>query len=866
MTNPNFLQFLRNISNPSLVELEENPKYQDLLAAIADMFETVYQFAQDIKITRAYDIIDEGTPINILNLIAEYLDTEHFKDTLAVLMRLWQEKFAPYACKEDREYIKVEDDYVTLYNHKIWLDGEKYIYDPIEFTKNEIIKTFIFFTKNSGQLHKSKGVKALLQRLMEFYGPVNCIDASFTDIKEHQRDDEKNLRFRYMSSLKSAVEEEDLFKNDITKVDFVYRKNPKVDNDERVISKVNWDYLGMGEDELYKLEDIYTQTRKEDFYKLPITQYLEFNKHKICVAGFRVFISEKGRQDWYILSYATEVRKIGDKFIAIFGNGSVRIYQDDMSIYKIEDDRVIHEYDKPTPIEIFGYENDFLNRIEFIPNICNMEDRFGEYFDNKIYYISKLEEEDEINYSLRRIRYDEDYNRIFEDTIIETLSISNDKTLQTETNPKKKLIFIKDLWLKLYEDDAQAFDFNSINPYYDVIFTFVIRYEDFAEVDGRFTNESHHVLCYGRDTHLHNSKEHHWWYTSIAPLDCSLLYKHCLVQRNPNDDLLRELNGLIYNEHSENIEAVLDLIYPQEKFFVGDEGRYSTTYLDHKLLVIQKDIFDYPEEDDEGFEPTIMSDYEKSGGIFQIPLSKIILPISKCCDILDIQFNTIHKFGIDPLVLIFYVSEGKHYIRSLKMDGYYRNHNEFNVELVMKDFPTRGAVFRPYNIDLTDRHIIVFTNYPRINRTIAVVLDNVDHILPLGTQTHDMNPTYDPNIAETMRLSQPDFKRAERISYETESGRKVESIHILKDEKDEGTLEPTFDKLLRRYKPINISTSGMMPIFDIGRMNQLIDEDTRELMDAKKREIQYYYTDELFNDFATLNIQDEFSLIIIEHS
>ena len=105
MSDINFYEFFKDITNQSLTPLQANPAYDDLLSGIANLFDTVYQRAIDVKIGPQLELDadtdfqkylneNEGTVVKdvILEVIAEYLDTIHFKDTIAILIRLYEER------------------------------------------------------------------------------------------------------------------------------------------------------------------------------------------------------------------------------------------------------------------------------------------------------------------------------------------------------------------------------------------------------------------------------------------------------------------------------------------------------------------------------------------------------------------------------------------------------------------------------------------------------------------------------------------------------------------------------------------------------------------------------------------------------
>ena len=109
-----FLTFLQDISNQYIDELLDNPRYTDLLSGIANMFNTLYRRVQEINILNTLDITSDRDftkyiagnmktvspgvtkPYNdvLLEQVAIYLNTDHFKETVAELMRLWQLRFS----------------------------------------------------------------------------------------------------------------------------------------------------------------------------------------------------------------------------------------------------------------------------------------------------------------------------------------------------------------------------------------------------------------------------------------------------------------------------------------------------------------------------------------------------------------------------------------------------------------------------------------------------------------------------------------------------------------------------------------------------------------------------------------------------
>ena len=344
-----FKDFIYNGVNKSIDPLEDNPKFDVVVSAIADMFHKLYQRVYDIKITNTTDIFSDsdfqkflannasgdGTILKdiFLEHVSVYLNTDHFKETVARMMNLWQDRF----------------------NHG---------FDESKFTEDHIIPTFKYFTRFAGDLHKTKGAITLLERLFDFYGPVNDDEKSFDGVKEHDREDPYGFRFDMFSSVRIAIE------------------------DKIFLKRYQTLYDACGE------EDLGNDYEIDQFVK-----YEEMNTHKFVIVKFKshgshLFASKKEREDWHHLGLADDIHKITETWFVIIQGTEAKVFKDSQEFID-EDFSYKNTSEYYTPVKTFS-------DVKFVPKVINIKDEFNEYFYGNFWYI----ENDGFDMYLARLRHD----------------------------------------------------------------------------------------------------------------------------------------------------------------------------------------------------------------------------------------------------------------------------------------------------------------------------------------------------------------------------------------------------------------------------------------------------------------------------
>lgn len=515
MSDINFYEFLKNSTNQSLAPLQANPAYDDLVSGIANLFQTVYQRAIDVKIGPQLDINantdfqkylneNDGTVVKdiILEKIAEYLDTSHFKDTIAILIRLYEER-----------NLGTEIPNLDI------------------FVANHIIPSFKFFTINAGTLHKSKGIKTLLESLFEFYSPTDPSIRMFDGINEKDELDEKGTRLNRYTSYRIGINE--------------------------LLLKQNYSDLSN--------------------IKLNIISYLELNTKKLVVAektnGYKyVFISDKQREDWWIVdSNISKLIKMDEDYFAIYKNNSISVYSDSSNIY---DDNFI--FVSPSVIES-------VEDVVFIPKVINIEDKFNQYHNGVLYYVEYVEYTDTTDtipsvpyvYNLKRLRNLND-NIIIED-IKPKLGISFDpyyKYEDIDTYPKiSQYISFDYLWLNFYDKSATAYDFDIRDV--DIVYSYIMEYKYEDNTGGSVEVKTSNFLTVARDGYNYDYENSVFQRRPLSTIEINLKDKYILQERVLSKFLETEMKKIISN-NIKDILSVMDL------FFIKENTSYSQEYFTNK--------------------------------------------------------------------------------------------------------------------------------------------------------------------------------------------------------------------------------------------------------------------------------------------
>lgn len=802
----NFYEFLKDATNQSLVFLQDNPQYDDVLRALSDMFEKLYTRVQDIKVTNSLDIDgsndfqkylndNDGTVVSefVLEYAAKYLDTDHFKDTIALLMRQFKE----------RE-----------------VGGE--IPNLDEFISDEIIPSFKFFTMNAGDLHKSKGVKSLIERIFEFYSPASSYEKMFDGVVEWDTEDKYDKRINNFSSYRVGISGEILLGN---------YEFPSANN---------------------------------------IIKFIELSNHKLVLTSENVFISKKEREDWWIVDAADDLFKIDDDWFAIKQGTTLLFYKDDVEIYNSN-----YEYVTPTPEDV--YEN-----VEWTPTVINIKDSLNQYQNHNLYFVEKIANEDtfvDFEYNLIRFHSDSIRGTYKFQEIKHGLGISYDELAYSGRVDYPKIIqyiSLDYIWIDLYDDGDDEYVFDSVDT--KLVYSYVAEFQH-KQPDGLggFVYPVNKFLLVARDGYNYDPITNGFYYNIVEKLDNDIVDKYVLQERVLTSILDEELKRSTSSELSE-IETVFDLFVPMEENISeysyynmqgywdvssGAEPTYSelnhgdywlvdvagdfnlngltnwkiddvivwngnfnhweknneildltdavvSNYkLGHTLIALDKREFDYVDENDN----SMVTPFEQSGGMYMIKLSDIDLNISSFSNLISSDTNAIETFGDDPFVLYSYTDKDDGRVKIIIIPM-----NTFSKDVIVSDI-TRSLDKYPYvnsknvisDIQFTDKHIIVYASDSK-NSTIgtyAIIMENMGYNLPLGIRTNVMNVKYDVDLRPLTRENQPFYR------LEDENGDLIEDEEV-----------SAFQATLKRYTPISSVSENLAAFVDMGYTDQKIEDDS----------------------------------------
>ena len=495
-----FLTFLKNNSNESLSQIQDSPQYEDILASVADVFSKLYQRTQEIRLL---NIIDDnysndfqgqlnnnnGQVYNdvIFKHITEYLDTSHFKDTVAKMIRLW----------EERE-----------------VGGQ--IPDLAQFIEDHIIPSFRFFTKNAGDLHKSKGVKELLLRLFEFYDQVENPQRSFNDIIEHDREDPRAFRLSRFSSIRTAASEE--------------------------IVTSNYKDIGAFDD-------------------VPITKYLETTSNKLVIVGDFLFISEKDREDYHMVDAAEAVYLIGNEFFAVRQDDELIVYSDPTTLYDSNFEFVM-------PVSVLT-----VPEVGFVPKVINITDVNGQYHENVLYYIEFTEQDAapfDKRFNLKRLVANNDFGTILNETVLDRLGIGCSELYYGLEPPLIQDITSVDyIYLDFHPntpDPLYTFDEREVRVVYTFTFDYLYKVNEVFKIDN--------FLAIARDGYYYDHINNEFNFTilnrEVPTIGANILDKYILTERILTTEFKSDIEDYVQRP----VRTVFDLFIP-EKVTVDVEANYS---------------------------------------------------------------------------------------------------------------------------------------------------------------------------------------------------------------------------------------------------------------------------------------------------
>jgi len=800
----NFYEFLKDATNPSLVFLQDNAQYDDVLQALAEMFEKLYLRVQEIKVTNSMDIqrssdfqkylnTNDGTvQIDfILEYAAKYLDTDHFKDTVALLIRQYRE----------REVGGVIPN----------LDV---------FVRDEIIPSFKFFTLNAGDLHKSKGVKGLVERIFEFYGPTATYEKMFDGVAEYDDADQRGLRLERYTSFRVSISEDILLNN-------------------------------------YPLMS-----------GIIISEFMELDTHKFVLASGYVFISRKDRDDWWIVDSGVDsIHKVDETYFVLRQGSVLSFYSDTINLYD-------SSFDYVTPTPETTREN-----VEFIPQVINISDPLNEYHAHNLYFVEKVENSDtfsDFEYNLVRYNNNVALDQVGFQMVRRGLGISYDPLSYVSNAGYPRItqyVSLDYIWIDLYEDGATTYDFDKEDA--KLVYSYVMEYES-KQPDGLggFTYPKDNLLVVARDGYNYDPEGEGFYYRVISKLDSGTEDKYIFQERVVTSILREELNKSISKDVGD-IKTVFDVFllnsttrYEDNYYtFKGywnvstgtgpvvvsgpDHGDYwkvdvAGTYnlngiknwevddiivwndnfgyweknneildlttteitrytIDRTLIALNTPEFDYIDEDDN----SMVTPYEKSGGMFLVGLSSIEMDIDGYGDVYSSDSNSIETFGSDPFVMFTYKSnlDTRDKIISIKMNGFSPEVDRADITRILRQYPFQTSKISINTVEFTDKHIIVYCRDPKNTSigSMAIVMENTGYNIPLGLRTNDMKVQYYVDFRSLTRENQPFYR------VEDDDGEVIDDEEVA-----------AFQATLERYTPINTQSETLAAVIKMGYTDQKI--------------------------------------------
>lgn len=887
----NFYQFLLDISNQSIDPLQGNERYNDLVRGMENIFNKLYRRVQEIGILNTLDLNSDRDfvkylPENektdaitgatqpykdlILEQLSLYLDTDHFKDTVAMMMRLYQKR------KTDGGLLGPNEETLE------------------DFIEQHIIPSFKFFTMNAGDLHKSKGTIILLERLFEFYGEVSKSDKIFDGIMEHDSEDVNGRRFRRFSSLREGVTLKSLLKN-YSNIQIFQNANFQIT-----------DYVEL-ETHKFVLADGYlfiSRRDREDWHIINIVDNIyRLNKYYLVIKQYKTLTVYSDRVDIY--------DSTTNEFVLPEVLPSINITNVEFV------PKIINIEDK------FNQYHD--NNLYFIDMYIKPSGGFG-CFEYNLKRIRYREEFDYITTETIQLKmgitYLADmYSPIGTYPIAEKIKSVDYLWLNfydadtTET-------------FEFYPNPLLPESYENVKLAYSFVIKEIIKVAtapEPEESDPNFDYPIKQFVCMTRDGYNYDHITNGFQYKVLNFIPDDLVQKYVVQERYINNIFESELNKIIGDDVK--VQTVLDFFLPtinevrQTKTFTDQgfwdannidgsvpsltpsDGDYwtvsnagnielngitiweygdivswnarhefweknndlkifsdskTTNYImDHRMLVFGDKEF---LNDD----MIVNSPYERGCSIFEIQLSSISFNIDNFSKLFWIDTNAIEKFGDDAIVLFSYIDKtNKRYmIHSVIMSGFAREHVRVDINRVLKGFPTNDAGPVVYKIEVTDKHLIVYcSRFTRISssKSTAIICEDTNYNLPFGFRSNRMNVYYNADVRLETRSRQPFFREwssltSDQLTEIKNSQDCVNCTDVVAEEVE------AFKNTLGRYAPINTDNNLLQENIDVGISSQVL-EDGTTVDDFPVAVINYEGTKQI-KEISKLSMRDIISLRI----
>jgi len=178
-----------------------------------------------------------------------------------------------------------------------------------------------------------------------------------------------------------------------------------------------------------------------------------------------------------------------------------------------------------------------------------------------------------------------------------------------------------------------------------------------------------------------------------------------------------ELSGIVRWE-KDDVIVWNDItgLWEKNNAITGSETGEDYYKLNHDMVIMGKEPF-------EG-DNTIDTEYDENCGLFFLRMSETVLPIDSTSDIISNDSNPINSYGKYPTVVYIYKNTNRDdfIVHSIRTDLYEKEHSIINVTRMLRNFPRRSSSILPYNIEISDKHLIVYgtdSTFPEIKSSTS---------------------------------------------------------------------------------------------------------------------------------------------------
>jgi hypothetical protein len=604
-----------------------------------------------------------------------------------------------------------------------------------------------------------------------------------------------------------------------------------------------------------------------------VKNFLELERHKLVFAGDYVFISHKEREDWWIVDTAKGLFKVDDDWFAIWQDDTLLFYKDDVEIY---DENFVYVTPTPEktyenvkwvpkvvnvkdPLDQYQNHNlYFVEKIENADTIADFEynlirfyndftrdrtefqtirrglgisydplsynsrvafPKITEYISLDYIWIDLYDEENDLDYA-----FDNEDTKLVYSYVMEYQSKQPDG-LGGFVYPKDKLLvvardgynydpntngFFYNVLEKLTDDTYDKYIFqervvtsileeelkrsvSSQQQDIETVFDVFVPSEGEISENNYFNFRGYWDVSTGNPPISNGSQKHgDYWLVSVQGE-----YNLTGINQTWGVDDVAVWNGNFeYWEKNNEIPNLTDEI----------QSRYK---IDRTLVVLSKPEFDFVDENDN----SMVTPYEKSGGMYLIKLSEIPLNIAAYTDIISVDTNAIETFGDNPFVLFSYTDKDDSRVRTIvvPMDRFTNKVFSADLTRILHKYPYENSNLTIYDVQFTDKHIIVYASDSKNTSlgTFAIIMENIGYNLPLGIRTNNMNVSYDTDLRDLTRKYQPFYRT------EDADGEEIDDEEVA-----------AFRATLQRYTPISAESENLAALVYMGYTDQKIEPES----------------------------------------